>query len=711
MLPSKGYLRVENEVTFLKVATTEKPLLIQGERLCVWAETYYSARDYPFEHVVAPADALRKVFPRLSRAQAQKLSEKMGVLQLDQSRVSTNFILERLYSSDINLWQQGPSPNHAARWLLWLYENEPDETVQAILQYHVEFTWKNKVTDIENKAYQATNRDEARQIMFSWFGLTHDMEWKTLGEFPVPIPNEFQVELHRAWRLKIIKSQGLYFGEMLEWPLSPASRQLLAQESLVFFQKNPDNLITSRLKQLRSYLSVDNIASLEQIVPPPSPPEIPDEVEAMIRWFKDQYLPYRCWQANSENNEARQRIRHLAADFAVWYLRNYPKWILEHRALTFYATADLVSPATDSVTLVVVLDGFPAWDVPSFILEVSAKTRRLILSQTKHVLAPLPTVTKFAKDALLKGVPPCLAQQHSALGEIVPDNALLQDIIQQVQPGEVLFWILREPDHTYHYAHQARLAYKVNAQLSAIVDQLVDVIESIPEHYHLCVIVTTDHGRLLNKHSPRSISVPQGMQSHGRVAWGENLSNKFDETGFSINDNDGVILVYGERFDVGHDLVISLYEDTFKTNDGKRGSESYPHGGLFPEEVIVPWLIFERDVSAEIEVSINGEGNAGKEGILQVHITNLNDIHLTLFSVRMSTGAQQDGEWEISPRASVTEKIHIHPWPTKSEANTANIDILLRMPDGRTFEKIIQPQLEVTEMYSRDDSLLKDLGL
>jgi hypothetical protein len=52
---------------------------------------------------------------------------------------------------------------------------------------------------------------------------------------------------------------------------------------------------------------------------------------------------------------------------------------------------------------------------------------------------------------------------------------------------------------------------------------------------------------------------------------------------------------------------------------------------LYPEEVIIPWLVYERDVvRPEIEITISGSGQATKPGELELHVTNLTDIDVIL---------------------------------------------------------------------------------
>src|SRR5690606_12672889 len=101
--------------------------------------------------------------------------------------------------------------------------------------------------------------------------------------------------------------------------------------------------------------------------------------------------------------------------------------------------------------------------------------------------------------------------------------------------------------------------------------------EDLPAQMPVKVIVTSDHGRLLNPKSPRRLPIPDGMEAHGRVAWGR-LYQEFDEGGFAMDENSGRMAVNGERFEMAYDMLIAWGEESFHNTKG--GYEPYPHGGL-----------------------------------------------------------------------------------------------------------------------------------
>jgi hypothetical protein len=355
------------------------------------------------------------------------------------------------------------------------------------------------------------------------------------------------------------------------------------------------------------------------------------------------------------------------------------------------------------------LDGLPIWDAEDFAGKVSANIDRLQLQQKTYRFAPLPTVTEFAKDALLKGVPPHLAPQYKPLGSLLAENDLSIQQLEDHHPGDLIFWCVGQPDAAYHFGTEAQREERICAELDIILHRLHDIVENIAPQLALQIIVTTDHGRLLNPRSPRRLSLPKGMQAHGRIAWGK-VDRQFDESGFLVDEEAGWIAVHGERFGMSYDMLIAWGEDSSQNENP--GYESYPHGGLFPEEVIVPWFVFERDAQPPtLFVTITGKGEAEGTGIMNVQIRNQGRIALKCLEIALSHGACVTGDWPVPPLEEVYFNVSLKPWPAKNDLATLKANLLFQQPSGKTFTVKTSPSFEVAILYDRDESLLKELDL
>ena len=81
----------------------------------------------------------------------------------------------------------------------------------------------------------------------------------------------------------------------------------------------------SILEDLADFLSMAEIATLREIVPPAVPPPPPKDATLIADWFANQYLPYRLWSVGREDDAIRTVCRERGTAFAKWFLEFYPK--------------------------------------------------------------------------------------------------------------------------------------------------------------------------------------------------------------------------------------------------------------------------------------------------------------------------------------------------------------------------------------------------
>lgn len=704
------YTVVECEVDFLRLATDDLPLLIRGEHLCAWAEAFFALRGRPYRYQESLSTALQRVFPELSQEQAKALAQKIGRDTVSPEQLSSTLVLVSCYPSDLVLWQGKPSRQHAARWLLWLYSHQPNEAETVILRHWSRLLEMQAGNSPEAKVYGTVDGLRAKDLLNAWLGLGGE-DLACLGEFPAEVPAPLLSEVKTNWMKRLIETRGAYFEQMLRFPLPLHLRQELAQLAAKFYGQNPQYLTQERLRYLAPYLTTQTLQVVEHFLPPKEPAALPEDEPSMLTWFHQEYLPYRRWQVYHGSEQAREIARRHAQNFALWYLRRYPYWLLKPGWLSFQKMASLASSSQSMLVLCVILDGLPVWDAEDFANAISARVERLQLQQKSFCFAPVPTITEFAKDALLKGVPPCQAQQYPPLGRVLPENASPAREFQQAQLGDLILWRLGQPDAAYHFEAEHRRKRRIYAELDTIIEAIKETVESTPPHLRLRVIIATDHGRLFSPASPRRLPVPEGMQAHGRASWGK-VETQFDETGFFVHEGAGWIVVNGERFGMPYDMVLAWNEDCFQNT--KSGFEPYPHGGLFPEEAIVPWFVFERDATPpNLSVVIRGNGEAEARGTLTVKIINPSEFELECLALALSHGsaAHVTVNWHMPPHTERLFNVGLHPWPTKADLPNLRAKLVFRQPSGQTFMLEVIPDLEVEVLYERDESLLKDLGL
>lgn len=708
-----GYQVVTSEIEFLRHATDSlTPMQVRGASLCDWAGLFFKARQVPFREVLSAVRELQASCQGLSPSQATEIYERLRESYCDLPRpLAVPALLTVLYPN--RLWSDEPSMQHAAQWLLWLHDQKPDEAVLPLLDTICEH-WRRQADVSERIAYAACDADAALAALDHWLGIVDEAPATSPGLFPLAIPTEFKNRARLAWKRTLVNTRGGYFTQLNQRSLPPTLKQIAAQEAAGYFKAHPEDLTEERMAQLAPHLSVQEQSDLRKWLHPSLPSRLPDTVGEVLSWFGRQYLPYRFWQATSGDQAptAVLEVEKLAHQFALWYLDYYPRALMGdplRNHLSFARAGFLAASDPHSATLLVVLDGLHVADAHHLQLAIQRLSPRLALTADEFAFAPIPTVTEFCKDALFRAVPPHRVKEKdvSPIGEILPESVSPVDRLRSARPNRLYIWRVLEPDNTYHWRNgYDTLQREVEAQLDGIAAKIADIVEEVPAEVSLRIVITTDHGRLLAR-SIRKLGVPSGMKSHGRAAWGS-TERSYPASGYILEDN--VVYLHGERFGLPCEAAVAFGEEAFLTSDGKSGSELYPHGGLFPEEVIIPWIEYARDVDKPlVEIKVQGKGQANKQGRLEVQVVNLSDIPVTLTTLSLGFGTAGKRlltlDWQVAPQSSGVSQIDLAPWPSTSEIKAAYGTVQLRQPNGYVFDADVRVQLKSEEMYSRDDIL------
>jgi hypothetical protein len=706
-----GYLLVETEVEFLRVAPEAEAVVVRGARLCDWAATFFRARQVAVRPLVPLSYELQESFPHLTEAQSRALSAHLeDAAERLERPLSAQTILEYLYPSPV--WNGTPSPEHAAEWLLWLRQWAVEDCLEPVLVQHAQ-GWLQQVDATEAAAYVITTPSEAQQALEAWLGISNRAEFPIQMSFPLGVPDALTERARQVWRRNIIETQGKYFDLLANQSIPFVLKQVAARETSQYFRDKPHELTPDRLDRLAHFLGRDDHSYLRRLLAPDAPGPIPALPERVLQWFREQYLPYREWQRSHGSSEARDQVLQAARQFAEWYLVEYPqaltggslaKWLSFNKAAA-------VSLAAENVTLIVVLDGLHVADARLVLQGIRQNISRLEVLSDGLAFAPLPTITQFAKEALIRGVPPDHIDAVGPIGEILPEDESPAPKLAGPLPHRIYLWRVLEPDRTYHKRNTyENLLQDIEGRLVAEVRKIQQIVESVPSDVVLQIIVTTDHGRMLGE-ATRTQPIPEGMRGHGRAAWGE-AQLSFPAEGYIVRDD--IAYLYGERFGLKTDVAIPLDESSFMGNDGRAGTESFPHGGLFPEEVVVPWIVLARDHTApQVEITLTGQGRARRTGLLHLKVMNMGDVTVELRSLTLEVGREGKREvpigLKVGQRAQAEWEGELSPWPSPSDSRVASATAHGLPPNGVAFDATVAVSLQSEDLYVAPDNILEDL--
>lgn len=707
-----GFHLITSEVEFLQMATAGLDLHVRGESLCQWAETYYSNRRVPVRYVKSITREMQHTFPELDRGQIGNLLNRYGesIQGIDQPLTSEK-ILSAIFP--IALWSSPYSPAQLAEWLVWVYEKHPAPEVQ-ILMRSLTNQWSAALEeDILAIFQKSIDFEWAEEALDNWLGIQNREEFPLPDEFPLKIPNPLIQKARDKWNFQIVATHGRFFDQVEPLAIPFELKKIAAKETYQYFLQNSSDLSAVDITSLSRYLNYQETNELRKRLPPKPPKDLPDTPDQIAQWYLADYLPYREWQEGNAVVEAKDHVIRSANQFAHWYLDNYPRALSGaplQKWLSFYRTSHLEQ--NDNVlTLIIVLDGMHSSDARALLQNIRTHTTRLSIVSEEVAFSPIPTITEFAKEALFRGVPPEKIKLIDPIGIILPEDTSPARRLMDPDLGRVYLWRVLEPDRTYHSKNYSEnLRQDVAGRLEAEALKIKEIIDAIPNHIMLRIIITTDHGRLLGK-STRALPVPDGMQGHRRVSWGEIDQNEFGEGWF---ERDNIAFLSGERFGMSYDMAIPLGEEGFLGNDNRGGSESYPHGGLFPEEVIIPWIVFARDVvRPKVEITLTGDGKARGSGTLQFKVLNLSDIDVFFEEVilyfRDGSESRIALKSNLKPRhESLLEQL-LSPWPSSSEAAAIRGIAKIVQPNGLSFDYSIVINLSSKDIYDRGENILEDL--
>lgn len=130
---------------------------------------------------------------------------------------------------------------------------------------------------------------------------------------------------------------------------------------------------------------------------------------------------------------------------------------------------------------------------------------------------------------------------------------------------------------------------------------------------------------------------------------------------------------------------------------------------MWPEEVIIPWLEFQRDTELpRVDGRISGAGVEGRDGEIELHLTNSSPLELEVLSLSIEG---DDLNWlfplnqKLSPRDAKTFTRSLVPWPSASKVARLVAKCILRQPMGDQLTVNLAISLSSESFQKRQEHL------
>lgn len=361
----------------------------------------------------------------------------------------------------------------------------------------------------------------------------------------------------------------------------------------VYFNEELFNLIGAKFT-----LFPEQIEKLSQFIPPefPSEPKLNWDWSQISKWAIDEYFPYKKWALQQEERD--KKIEELAESYSEWLYKKYPEQKNELSPLvygTWYKIKEHIQKGYQ--ILWIIIDNL-CW----FYLEDTIKAFKeqgLYPSlEPLLCLSMLPSETKISKTALVAGNLPNQIekekyQKYKLLFEdfckgnsitnyrAIPENKL-ENEFRKGKLGEhtVTCCIINKPDVSSHGGF-FDLEDDIKDFLRRIAKYTKDFLPSNLSFKNFRLIISTDHGSCVVPQNIKGLRPPKGAtvdEEHKRYIYID--SNQYLDKSWYFLDKNKFALLENIAIAKGYSFI------------GNRKPKGLIHGGMTPEETLIPHLEF-----------------------------------------------------------------------------------------------------------------------
>ncbi|GAA4382161.1 hypothetical protein GCM10023186_22230 [Hymenobacter koreensis] len=421
----------------------------------------------------------------------------------------------------------------------------------------------------------------------------------------------------------------------------------------------------------------------------------------------------------------------LAKGFSDWFLAAYPDHLVGTTAShqqQYWAKRALKMPASDELVLWIIADGL-GWNDALTLqqLVVNRAAGRLSLAAAIPCFGLVPTITSHTKRAVRWAVPlhhtaaaraNYFAQQPTPPADVRGiDN--LAEAVQTAQAGQVLVWQPPEPDSIYHHPGSAQtIRNQAEGSLNGLAISICEAVAAVPVTTAVRVLITTDHGRLLGE-SPRTLEPIPGFTGHGRAAFRAKAPATVPiPRPEGAVDSESVRWLDPDRYRLPDWVAVARTDASFKivnNNGGMRGgTDLFPHGGAWPEEVVVPWIELHSQLAKLIVGGIlTGEARSNRTGTATLRLVNSSPRLARLRRVEVIIPRVEPLEVvfdDLLPdSAELVRAIELPRWPDAAQAEKTQVTITLETPDGEQHSFVVPADLRNTDLRQNAANPLDDL--
>lgn len=479
------------------------------------------------------------------------------------------------------------------------------------------------------------------------------------------------------------------------------------------FKQNPSVLDASILHNVRMKFKtgaqLDSMfdEKLNNMIPPVEVenPENIAKLDDWISWATAYYLPYKFWMES--NDVCDIKMDNYSLRYGDWIFNNYDSLISSEGRMLHKTMANL-SPffKKDELSFLVIVDNFNYKYVPLCKEYLGSKGFSTTMDQP--MISMIPTETSVSKTAIFSGQPfntevksyeGMSKEWESFLGgkvEYLSDIGKLDSIHEKTAKLYILNYLsIDKILHESQSNSALPISFRIQEELKAMMDRVLNFAKSLGLENVIKIYFTSDHG---------STKISKEQQN---LIDSKYYKSKSDDCAYRF------IALQDKKFDIYKDSIGHLCYVLDRNNYGikenyliakgyNRFMETdlsfYVHGGITPEENIIPLLKFERVNVKLIEPEIllrNNDFRYSTASTIQLTIKNHNEYALDNINIMIqnSNVRWEQGAYSLSRIAEESqiniylEKVRILKSSTENERLSIKIRFVFL---GKEYEQNLE---------------------
>jgi len=418
-----------------------------------------------------------------------------------------------------------------------------------------------------------------------------EMKWKNIlkstfgykkGEIRVDKDKVLKQKIELVINEAVTKMSGKIAGEI-------NALSVFIKENVFYFSKKLFNLIGAKFS-----LFPKQVEELSQLIPPEFPlePLLDWDWGQMSKWVIDEYFRYKKWSIQQERRD--KKIEEIAETYSEWLYRQYPELKNELSPLiygTWYRIKRYIEQ--DYQILWLIIDNL-CWFYLEDIIKAFKEQGLFRASEPLPCFSMLPSETKISKTALVAGKLPNQIEidKYQKYKLVFEDFCKQNDIVSYRAIQDSEFRKSKLEEHQVTCCIINKLDVSSHGGFFDLEDEIKDFLRRIAKYVKdflppglvskkFKLVISTDHGSCKIPQNIKGLKAPKGARvekEHKRFVYIDSTHNLNDNWYFLDKNKFG--LMEGIAIAKGYSFV------------GNRKPKGLVHGGMTPEETLVPHLEF-----------------------------------------------------------------------------------------------------------------------